>query len=774
MSDPNVLMQDDDIDVIGLFAALKRKWWLVLLITILTAICLFLLLSSISPRYDSNARIIIESKDNAYNRPASDTGGQLVGNQYDEEAIRSQVEILTSDKIALRILDLLEQQDNSKNTDHISQFDEKGALDKLGDYFAPDKKRRFNAAENETLSGSQSSILKEFKERLDIYPIERSRAIVIEFWANNPITAFEVPNLIAQEYVNTLEEKKKTLTKDAKVWLNPIVTEYSKNLREAEAEVAAFRARENVLQGSSANESLARQQLSEISTELSRLRAERSSAQAKVASIRAALKSGASLDVIPEVIESPLIQRLREREVELRAQISDLSTTLLPGHPRLKALNSQVADFDRQIKSAANNILKSLENNVNLTKETEQDLLGEIATLKEEVVRVSKQEVKLDALIRKADSYRELLAEYQKRNLDAISRADFAPIDAEIYPSRTMPDEPYFPKVVPFTIAGTFAAFVLSILGILAGSLISSIGSVRNSNHQQTASNQTAASETTNSDEAYAVAAPIENGSAKTEENSEQSDNRKRNPFAQLESIIKGKVNKRAQKHAAAPVTANPNPVNPAKANEDETNPANKSGAIAVRYAASVFEDLGEARIVVASPGGDRGSKTSWILARQLAKSSDNGVVLIDLSGGGASSNEMLGGTDLPGIFNLISGAVPVSNIIYRDQKSGVHVVPSGTMFQGDPAPDMQTMSDVIDAIAMSYDFCVVDCGDANLEGINLVATDDAVVIISGINARKNDCKNLEEELREDGFSDILHIIPDAEDQHGMKFTVSA
>ncbi len=760
MSDPNVLMQDDDIDVIGLFSALKRKWWLVLLITILTAVCLFLFLSVIPSRYESNARIIIESKDNAFNRPVSDNGGQQLTNQYDEEAIRSQVEILNSDKIALRILDLLEQQDQSKNTDHIEQFEKSSFLDKIGDFFAPDNKRKFEPGNEGAISGSQSAILREFKEQLNIYPIEKSRAIVIEFWANSPQTAFEVPNLFAEEYVNTLEQKKKNLTADAKVWLNPIVTEYSNNLKKAEAEVAAFRARENVLRGSSANESLARQQLSEISTELSRLRAERSSAQAKVASIRAALKSGASLDVIPEVIASPLIQRLREREVEIRAQISDLSTTLLPNHPRLKALNSQVNDFARQIRTAANNILKSLENNVNLTKETEEDLLKEIAELKQEVVRVSKQEVKLDSLIRKADSYRELLSEYQKRNLDAISRADFAPIDAEIYPSRTMPSKPYFPKIIPFTIAGTVAAFVLSILGVMAVTLISSIGNARNTNSQDYKDEEDLSQlDITDEDEILVSDGDDKNEKAKPIRN---------NPFAQLENIIKGNSDKRDAKHAIIAPDADKKiglgETLTKSSPKDDVSDANKPNAIAVRYAASVFQDLGEGRIVVTSPGGDRGSKTAWILARQLSETGDNGVVVIDLSGGGASATEMLGGNDLPGIFNLISGSVAVNSIIYRDQNSSAHVVPSGTMFHGDPAPDMQTMSDVIDAIAMSYDYCIVDCGDANLDGIDLVSTDDAVVIISGVNARIDDCKNLEADLREDGFKDILHIIPDATD----------
>lgn len=747
MSDPNVLVQDDDIDVIGLFAALKRKWWLVLIVTVIATVGLFLFLSAIPKRYESNARIIIENKDTSFNRTINDTGGQQTNNQFDEEAIRSQVEVISSDKIALEIMTQLD-------LENADEFNEKGFFDAIGDMFAGDDKPQITPNSN-VISSSQSAVLDEFKKRLTVYPIEKSRAIVIEFWSTDPNTALEVPNRIAQEYVKIQEDKKKKLTKDAKVWLNPVVNEYRQKLEEAEADVAAFRAKQDILRSGTTNQSLATQQLSEISTELSRLRAERSSAQAKVASIRAALKSGASLDAIPEVIASPLIQRLREREAEIKAQISDLSTTLLPNHPRLKSLNSQIDDFQRQIRGSANNILKSLENNVNLTRETEADLMKEIDRLKEEVTRVNKQEVRLDALVRKADSYRDLLSEYEKRNLEALSRSNFTPIDAEIYPSRSLPVEPYFPKVVPFTIAGGVASMLLTILGILAVTLLSSIGNARKPQAAQVA--QEPVMEETPA--ATTQTADMGDNEIKPEEKTARS-----NPFAQLENIIAGKSKIRQAIHAAQTpeVVKTESPLTMPK---EEAKSKEKAGAIAVRYAASVFQDLGEGRIVVASPGGDRGSKTAWILARQLERNGENGVVIIDLSGGGATAYEMLGGNELPGIFNLVSGAVSVSNIIYRDQESGVHVVPSGTLFHGEPAPDAQTMSDIIDAIAMSYDYCIVDCGDADLDGINLVATDDAIVIISGINARINDCKLLEADLKEDGFKDILHIIPDETDQ---------
>jgi len=220
---------------------------------------------------------------------------------------------------------------------------------------------------------------------------------------------------------------------------------------------------------------LATQQLSEVSSELSRVKAERLSAEAKIDSIRAAIEDGGSIDVIPEVISSPLIQRLREREVTTKAEISELSATLLPNHPQIKSLRSQLPEIESQIRQAANNILTSLENNVNLSRKQEQALLQDVNRLKAEASRVNEAEVELRALEREAASLRERLESYLGRFNEAQSRqaSGYVPSEARIIERAVLPPEHYFPKVLPFTLAGMVAMMILSMVGYLAIELLS-------------------------------------------------------------------------------------------------------------------------------------------------------------------------------------------------------------------------------------------------------------------------------------------------------------
>ncbi|TIX95913.1 MAG: chain-length determining protein, partial [Mesorhizobium sp.] len=183
---------------------------------------------------------------------------------------------------------------------------------------------------------------------------------------------------------------------------------------DAEAKVASYRAQSDLLMGGN-NSVLATQQLSELSSELSRVRANRASAEATADSVRRALQNGGSLDAVPEVLSSELIQRLRERQVELKTNIADLSTSLLDNHPRIRALRSQLADLDRQIRNEAEKIMKGLMTQAQTAQARENQLVADVNTLKAASARAGDQQVELDALQREATAQRQLLESYLTR-----------------------------------------------------------------------------------------------------------------------------------------------------------------------------------------------------------------------------------------------------------------------------------------------------------------------------------------------------------------------
>lgn len=724
MSGPDTLTRDDDIDVVGIFSALKRKWWLILLVTLVAGAALLMTLSMVSPRYESSARILVRDGDTTFTRATGSGGQQQSTARFDEQAVRSEAEIIQSNNLILEVIDALDltsleefKGDSEYNEVRTRILEFAGQADRIGP-------PRETTAEDD----DRNKALRVFKKKLTVYAVEKSRVIVIDFWSHNPELAQTIVSELSQRYIVKKRNAKIRDSESATVWLDPKIAELEKDVRSTEAAVADFRASSDILRSDNNNALLATQQLSQVSTELSRLKAERSSAQAKVASIRAALQNGSSLDVIPEVMESPLIQRLREREVSLRARISDLSTTLLPNHPRMKALNSQLSDFEGQINTATRNIVISLENNVDLARQSEADLEKEIVRLKAEAVRVDEKLVELRSLEREADAAKALLQEYKSRSLEAKTRSGLTQVDAEIISPASLADDPYFPKIVPFATAGMVAAALLTTLAIIAVNLLSAVSSHHAVSKLKEAKNDDHEAEL----EELTAEVPIDN------ESGAAIPRRLRKHYRGLQSLL--------------------------HKNEQPVEPESVEGApLAIRRATEVLISQGSAGICVLSPGGDIGSSTSWILARKLAES-DKKVVLIDLSGGAYSTQKMLGAAEYPGIFNLVSGSVGVGEILHQDRDSEVIVVPTGTSFPELEKIDTDMLSEMIHAIAASFDFCIVDCGDAEIEELKLIAKTESLVVISCIKAEVSHVEALESQLAKAGFDDVVRLCPDRAD----------
>ncbi len=708
MSGSEVLTQDDDIDVAGAFRALGKRWWLVTMITLAAGVGLFSFLSSLDAKYQSDARILIKDGNNAFTRATSDNNPQNNLSQLDQEAVRSEVEIAGSDKLALQVIDELEL---TKNLEFNEDADGGGLFDMLLAILEPP---------TDVAGDARNVVLDEFRDRLKVYAVEQSRVIVVEFWAHDPVIAQQVVESLSTNYIKFKKSVRENSQESATNWLDPKIKELEIVVSRKEAAVADYRANEDLLRSNDNDSLLATQQLSQISTELSRLKAQRSSAQAKVAAVQTALQNGTSLEVIPDVVDSNLVQRLREREVGLQAEISDLSVTLLPNHPRMKSLNSQLANLRQQIRTAAQNIVKSLRGDVASIQAAEADLAKEIVRLKAEAARVDEKLVELRAREREAETARDLLAEYKSRSLEAKSRAGLAQTDAEIISPASLASEPYFPKVGPFTIAGTIAALLLTCLSIIAANLLTVVNS-----------------------------APGKAHAARREEPEMMNTH-------PGESAMETEKTKDIQNGELFPEM-------PASQQQPQ-GLQNNEEAIAVRYVATALADMKSARLAVISPAGDIGSKTTLLLARHMAEK-NRSTIVIELSEDGAIARDMLGSEGYPGFFNLISGAVTAERAIFKDRHSNAHVVPAGVLFPGQLMPEAEVISDMVDAIAKSYEFCILDCGAAEIDEVNVVSDDDTVAIVSCIGVDANGCKELEKALKEDGFGEVLQVLPDHQDE---------
>jgi uncharacterized protein involved in exopolysaccharide biosynthesis/Mrp family chromosome partitioning ATPase len=678
---------DVDIDIGALFASLWRNRLRIILGSLLLTALAFLVLSLVSPKYRAETRILIETRESVFTRPANQQGADDRP-ILDQEGIKSQVELIGSSDILKRVITKL---DLGKN-------------EELSAGAVPSALSRFFGAvgigKNPDEETRDDYILQALRDRLLVYSVQNSRVIVIQFSSKDPVLAASVANTIADEYVATQQASKSQSNEDATGWLQPEIADLSKRVKDAEAKVAAYRSSSDLLIGQN-DAVLATQQLSELSSELSRVRANRAASEAKAESVRSALAKGAAAETLPDVIASPLIQRLRERQVQLNNDIADQSAALLSGHPRIKALRSQLADLNNQIRLEARKVLASLENEAQTARMRETELTRSLNELKAQSSKAGEEEVELRALEREATAQRQLLESYLTRYREASSRTDrdSLPADARIFSRADRPIEPYFPKKTPMTIA----AFVTSLLLLSIGTLLRALFSgeaLRLAHAAVPAFAQDAAVEPASAER---VVEPI---AVAEVEGAEPSKDVAVDPHAESAPSTDDAV------AATLSIAA------------DHSGIAN----VAHRLMAS-----GAARAVVVSPEGDEASALTILLVRELA---DRGVrvILIDMTGSGEIGRSMLDDMDLPGITNLLVSDKHFSDVIHADHYSNAEVIPLGNH---DPAKAMQSVGRlpmILNALQSAYDLVVVDSGPATVSELKHLLADGTELILGMVN----------------------------------------
>src|SRR5262249_31963187 len=287
---------DAELDISALGTALWRKRWRILGPTILVGLLTLLTVQLITPRYQSETRVLVEGRDNIYLRPDADKD-LIDRNVVDQEAVTSQAQVVMSREVANQVIDKLQ-------LGQLPEFDAaingvspiKAVLGALG------------IIRNPMSMTPQERVLEAYYDRLTVFPVEKSRVIVINFLSEDPELAARVVNAIADAYLQQLQKAKQDQAQTASRVLAGQIETLRKKVVEAEAGVETYRAKSGGLLVGPNNTTLSAQQLADMNAQLVAARAQKADAEAKAKLIRDMLKSGQPIES-SDVLNSELIRR---------------------------------------------------------------------------------------------------------------------------------------------------------------------------------------------------------------------------------------------------------------------------------------------------------------------------------------------------------------------------------------------------------------------------------------------------------------------------------
>tara|TARA_R110000868_G_scaffold877_12_gene6606 strand:- start:14752 stop:16944 length:2193 start_codon:yes stop_codon:yes gene_type:complete len=408
----------------------------------------FIWLMTVTPTYTVESRLLLSTRTGEVS--SFDNGNTPT--PPDAETVQSEIQLMTSRPLIARLitdlhLDKTPEFNPALRTSILGKLS--GKLDSLPG--VPDRDRMIDRV----------------LSRISVYQKGTSRVIAVSATSINAATAAAIANRLGELYIAQQVDQKNALNAEATKWLGQQIEDLRGKVQQSEAAVETFRSESGLFLTNGST--VPQQQLTDLNAQLSVAEADRAETQAKLENARSLAAEGSNVNSAAAVLQSPLIQSLRQQEVALRADLAQMSETYLPSHPKMISAEANLADLDRQIRKEVDKVIQGLANEARVADARVGSLRASLKRLQSRMGSLNQDEVQLRALERDAATNRSLLESFLKRYEEANARAeaDARTANATIVSRAQVLTEPTFPQkgeaLTLSIFAGLFLALIISV-----------------------------------------------------------------------------------------------------------------------------------------------------------------------------------------------------------------------------------------------------------------------------------------------------------------------
>ena len=444
---PNMAAEDDIIDLRGLILVLLRRKWIIINTVLFCSILALLILFQLTPRYTASVMLALETRQNQ----VVDMQAVVSGISADTATIKTEIDVMTSRRLVGKTVDTLNLVRDPELNDALNT--EKGFLSYLNPVnWIPDSFKRAILGDPEVLAEDEQQMQERARvidavvDRLSVSNPPRSYSISVSFESEDPRKSARIANSLADLYLTDQLEAKFEATQRANEWLNERIFDLRENVRTSEVEAQRFREDNRLIQTQNAG-LVSDQQLTQLNTRLIDARTDLARSQARYSQI-SSISNVETTDYagLTEVLDSPLIQRLREQQSEVLRNRAELATRYGPKHPRMINVEAELSDIDINIKSEIRKVVAGIQNEVDVARARVAALEESLDQLKNENVALNRAQVQLRELEREAEANRVLLETFLARFKETTNQQDIQQADARIISRADVPLDPSFPN----------------------------------------------------------------------------------------------------------------------------------------------------------------------------------------------------------------------------------------------------------------------------------------------------------------------------------------
>lgn len=432
----------DDIDLKEIFRAIARHKWMIGGTTLLCLAAAAVYTLRITPLYQATTLIQIDRS--AQKVVGFNTEVELdQGTASDQLQLRTQIELLKSRSLALRVIDEMGLYRPDEGGAPPAPAEPAAPTDSVAGFVATLREhfnQLFSPPEDNGERPSRNETVRAFNESVSIEPRRSSRLVEVQVVNKDGELAARIANQIAQTFIAMNLERKLESSVYARQFLEEQIQVTKAKLEQSERVINQYAKRNEIL-NLGEKTSATTQNYVDFSAALAKAEQDRIKAEAQYEEVRARPESA------PSVLDNLAIQTYKEQRAKLEAEYAKNLAVFKPNYPAMLQAKSQIDELQRRIDTEVGTILASIKGQYEAAKKQEALLRARVGASRDEVLMVQDRSVDLNLLKRELDTNRQVYDSLLQRlkevsvtaglNTNNISVVD--PAEASLNPVQPRP-----------------------------------------------------------------------------------------------------------------------------------------------------------------------------------------------------------------------------------------------------------------------------------------------------------------------------------------------
>ena len=424
------------------FLPLRRRWTTVTLLAVTGFATALLVAVQQAPVYRATALLEVQGvNDNFLNLSdlALTTSEHLV-----EPLVQTQVKILQSPELLGRVADKLE-------------------LDKRQEFQSP---QGWGAGWfRPPAPAGRERLLKALSQHLTVRSSGQTRIIEVIGESTDPKLASGLANTMSGEFIELTLARRLKNNQDTTWWLADQLRDLKSTLDQSEESLQQY-ARQAGLLYTSEKDSVAEAKLRQVQEALSKAQTDRFLEQARYA--RAAATPP---DSIPEVLDDGTLKEYQVKLTDLKRQLAERSTTLMPAHNKVRELSAQISELEAALEQGRASVLRRIKSEYDSALNRERLEAVAYSAQANLVAAEAAKSIRYKSLKQEVDSNRQLYESTLQKVKEARIASAVRATNVQLLNAAETPELPAKPILPLYCAVGLFGGLFLgTALAFLQGS----------------------------------------------------------------------------------------------------------------------------------------------------------------------------------------------------------------------------------------------------------------------------------------------------------------